>query len=125
MIKASELSDAEQREFIIKDNVGYGDWDMDALANDWDSEELLDWGVDVWDGNANSEASGSTEGEGPTHGSLQDRFVVPPFSILDTRQGYWQARKKLWREIIGDMGESRNDLLISAPELKYKDLYER
>ena len=48
VIKASELSEAERREFIIKDNVGFGDWDMDALANEWDSEELDDWGVDVW-----------------------------------------------------------------------------
>lgn len=43
VIKASELSEAECREFIIKDNVGFGDWDMDALANEWDSEELDDW----------------------------------------------------------------------------------
>lgn len=38
VIKASELTDAEQREFIIKDNVGYGEWDMDAPANEWDTE---------------------------------------------------------------------------------------
>lgn len=48
IIKASELSSDERREFIIKDNVGFGDWDMDALANEWDSSELNDWGVDVW-----------------------------------------------------------------------------
>ena len=55
--------------------------------------------------------------------TLFDRFVVPPFSILDTRKGYWQARKKLWREQIGDMGESRNDKLITSPGLKYMELY--
>lgn len=48
IIRATELSEAEQREFIIKDNVGFGDWDMDALANEWDAEELDDWGLDVW-----------------------------------------------------------------------------
>lgn len=48
VIKASELSDAEQREFIIKDNAGFGSWDMDALANEWDSQDLDDWGLDVW-----------------------------------------------------------------------------
>ena len=41
VIKASELTDAEQREFIIKDNVGYGEWDMDALANEWIRKDLL------------------------------------------------------------------------------------
>lgn len=127
VIKASELSDAEQREFIIKDNVGYGEWDMDALANEWDSTELDDWGLDVWqnDGSGGGDGSGSTADSKPENGSLNDRFVVPPFSILDTRKGYWQARKKIWRELIGDMGESRNDTLITSPEIKYKDLYQR
>ena len=48
IIKASELSEDERREFIIKDNVGYGDWDMDALDNEWDSQDLYDWGFDAW-----------------------------------------------------------------------------
>lgn len=48
IIKASELSENEHKEFIIKDNVGYGSWDMDMLANEWDSQDLDDWGVDVW-----------------------------------------------------------------------------
>jgi hypothetical protein len=56
IIKASELSDAEKKEFIIKDNVGFGEWDYDTLANDWDSEELNDWGVDVWQENNNEDA---------------------------------------------------------------------
>ena len=49
IIRASELSDDEQREFIIKDNVGYGEWDMDALANEWEKEDLVGWGLDDWD----------------------------------------------------------------------------
>jgi site-specific DNA-methyltransferase (adenine-specific) len=39
--------EAKQREFIIKDNVGFGDWDWDTLANEWDAEPLEDWGLDV------------------------------------------------------------------------------
>lgn len=126
IIKASTLSESEQREFIIKDNVGFGDWDMDALANEWDAEELDEWGLDVWQNKEweNGESSGATNSK-PANASLNDRFVVPPFSILDTRKGYWQERKKKWRELIGDNGESRNDTLISSPEIKYKDLYQR
>lgn len=48
VIKASELSEQERREFIIKDNVGYGEWDYDSLANEWDKVDLDEWGVDVW-----------------------------------------------------------------------------
>ena len=125
VIKASELSEDERREFIIKDNIGYGDWDMDVLANEWDSQDLDDWGLDVWQDNSDGEGESSTSDSSPANASLNDRFVVPPFSILDTRKGYWQARKKMWRELIGDMGESRNDTLIQSPEIKYKDLYQR
>ena len=38
----------KQRAFIIKDNVSYGEWDWDVLANEWDAKELEDWGMDVW-----------------------------------------------------------------------------
>jgi hypothetical protein len=38
----------KQREFIIKDNVGFGEWDWDELANTWNSVELEDWGLDSW-----------------------------------------------------------------------------
>lgn len=51
IIKASDLTPDEQRQFIIKDNVGFGEWDWDMLANEWDSEELADWGLDVWQAN--------------------------------------------------------------------------
>jgi ParB-like chromosome segregation protein Spo0J len=48
VIIAKELTESEQREFTIKDNVSFGEWDWDALANDWDDSELNDWGLDVW-----------------------------------------------------------------------------
>lgn len=47
VIKASDLSEEEQKQFIIKDNVGFGEWDWDMLGADWDLEELDDWGLDV------------------------------------------------------------------------------
>lgn len=48
VIHADSLTDEQKKEFIIKDNVGYGEWDFDLLANGWDSELLGDWGLDVW-----------------------------------------------------------------------------
>lgn len=47
-------------------------------------------------------------------GSMAKNFGVPPFSILDTRQGYWQERKKSWNKKIGDQGESRENTLAAA-----------
>tara|TARA_R110001599_G_scaffold225116_1_gene424280 strand:+ start:2493 stop:3227 length:735 start_codon:yes stop_codon:yes gene_type:complete len=47
IIKASEFTAKQQREFIVKDNVGFGEWDWDMIANEWDSEQLDDWGLDL------------------------------------------------------------------------------
>jgi len=47
IIIADSLTEEQQREFVIKDNVGFGEWDWEQLANDWDSEELEAWGLDV------------------------------------------------------------------------------
>ena len=47
VIKASMLSAEEQKQFIIKDNVGFGAWDFDMLANEWDAAQLTSWGVDL------------------------------------------------------------------------------
>jgi hypothetical protein len=46
---ARELTDSEKRQFIIKDNVSFGLWDNDALANEWELDHLLEWGLDLWD----------------------------------------------------------------------------
>ncbi len=49
IIKADELTEEQQREFIIKDNVSGGEWDWEMLANEWDVEQLDAWGLDVPD----------------------------------------------------------------------------
>ena len=48
VLVADQLTEEQKAEFIIKDNVGFGEWDWDILANQWDNEALLDWGLDVW-----------------------------------------------------------------------------
>jgi len=48
-IKIAEgLTEDQKKEFIIKDNVGFGEWEWDILANEWDSVKLNEWGLDVW-----------------------------------------------------------------------------
>ena len=39
-------------EFIVKDNVGFGEWDWDVLANEWNNKQITDWGLDVWQDDA-------------------------------------------------------------------------
>jgi len=47
VIFAEDLTEEQQKQFIIKDNIGFGEWDWEALANQWDSEELGEWGLDI------------------------------------------------------------------------------
>jgi len=47
ILKAEELTEEQQREFIVKDNVGFGEWDWDVLANEWDTNALEEWGMDL------------------------------------------------------------------------------
>jgi DNA modification methylase len=46
-IQIVNWDEQKQKEFIVKDNVGYGEWDWDDLANNWDAEELVEWGLDI------------------------------------------------------------------------------
>ena len=45
---AEGLTEEQKKEFIVKDNVGFGEWEWDILANEWDSVQLAEWGLDVW-----------------------------------------------------------------------------
>ena len=79
------------------------DYDFDALGLTADLFSSFDLGQN---------GKGSVE-----NNKLNDRFIVPPFSILDTRQGYWQERKRAWRERIGDNGETRENSLGDSKEV--------
>jgi hypothetical protein len=45
---AKGLTEEQKKEFIVKDNVGFGEWEWDSLGNEWDSTVLEEWGLDVW-----------------------------------------------------------------------------
>lgn len=82
------------------------DYDFDALGLTADLFSSFDLGQN---------GKGSVE-----NNKLNDRFIVPPFSILDTRQGYWQERKKAWKEKIQDNGESRENSLGESEKVDGK-----
>ena len=47
IIQAEDLNEEQKKEFIIKDNVGFGEWDWDIIANDWNLDKLNNWGLDL------------------------------------------------------------------------------
>jgi len=75
IIKAEDLTEDEQRQFIIKDNVSGGEWDWDMLASDWDAEKLEEWGLDTW-----PEASDG--------GDLGEPYSPPEDAFSDEGVGY-------------------------------------
>lgn len=61
VVKADTLTENQKRQFIVKDNVAFGQWDWEALANDWDEKELGDWGLDVWQPTAENNDVGGVD----------------------------------------------------------------
>jgi len=60
--RAEDLTEDEKKEFIIKDNVGFGEWEWEILANEWNVDDLEGWGVDVpqWSDNEEVERESDT-----------------------------------------------------------------
>lgn len=106
------LTEAREREIIIRDNVSNGEWDMDLLANEWDEQELDDWGVKLdW---KNDKIFDEDYG---VSGSMQDKYGVPPFSVLDTRQGNWQERRREWLALGIESEKGRDEGLLGSSNM--------
>lgn len=61
--RADELTEDEKQRFIVSDNVGFGDWDWDELANEWDAVKLEEWGLEIPSWSAGHEANNMNEGD--------------------------------------------------------------
>ena len=70
--RANELTEDEARRFIIADNVGFGDHDWEMLANEWDADELSEWGLDVPNWAASVDENGMTDED--IEDLLEDEF---------------------------------------------------
>jgi hypothetical protein len=86
VIHANNLSEEKKKEFIVKDNVGYGEWDWDELANSWNVEELTEWGLDIPNfelGKIEAEDDGfDMPDEVKTDIVLGDFFLIGPHKLL-------------------------------------------
>lgn len=84
IVKASDLTDAQKKEFVIKDNVGFGDWDTDMLNNQWDAEALLDWGLEQWQiiGSAANDSE-TDKGDEDSEDNYERKIVPPTYEPQD------------------------------------------
>lgn len=79
-IKSAEsLSGEEQRRFIIADNVGFGEHDWEMLANEWDKDELADWGLEVLDMKTEDETE-----EPVSAPAIELKIVFDDLQVYDT-----------------------------------------
>ena len=117
-IKASELTEAQKREFIIKDNVGFGEHNWDVLANEWDAEQLTHWGLDI--PNFEPELDYSILDEEDIDSQLQDMAngVKKAIQIEFHPDHYEEAYEliKFWRDKGGYVGKMILDFLKSEKE---------
>jgi ParB-like chromosome segregation protein Spo0J len=100
IVKAQNLTELQKDEFIVKDNVGFGEWDWDILANEWDAELLNDWGLFVPE--MPTEVDYSILDDEDLDGELSDMAdgVKKAIQIEFEAEHYEQAAElvKFWRE---------------------------
>ena len=103
-----ETSVETLKAYTIKDNSGFGEWDFDMLANEWNPEDLNKWGID-WDFKEDKDESDKKEEEKRIQ-KLVETFIIPPFSVLNTRSKEWQERRKEWIDlgIKSELGRNEN-----------------
>lgn len=85
IIKAEDLTEEQQREFIIKDNVGFGEWDWEMIANEWDVEKLNEWGLDIPDFKPKELDAEEDDFEVPENGTETDIVLGDLFEIGEHR----------------------------------------
>jgi DNA modification methylase len=83
--QAKDLSEAQKKEFIVKDNIGYGEWDWDDLANNWDAQELTDWGLDIPNFDVNNLEAEEDDFAVPDGGTETDIVLGDLFEIGEHR----------------------------------------
>lgn len=104
VIIAEGWTEEQKKQFIIKDNIGFGEWDFEALTGDeWSGCDFEAWGLDLPE--YENEAQ-------PQNKKLSERFIIPPLSILDTKQGAWLQRKNYWLSLGIKSDEGREDDLV-------------
>ena len=109
-IEADNEEDARKK--LLSITSTYGDFNLEELQG-WlvkVDEDIAD-SLRFFDKELNFEMA---EQNAPEAQKLSERFIVPPFSIFDTKLGYWQDRKRIWKSIIMDNGESRKETLCSS-----------
>ena len=108
-IIADDLTEEQVKAYRLADNkvAEYSTWDMDLL--EIELGEILDIDMELMGFDITFE-----EKEEIPDSNLVDDFMIPPLSVFDTKQGYWQERKKAWKSLGLDSSFGRDDDLLGS-----------
>lgn len=122
----NDVPEEVQNRRMVIDNTHRGEWDFESLQSNFNFsiEELKELGFKTTDINFKDIDTLSDIDKQEAKRSLQERFLVPPFSFIDTRQGYWQDRKRIWAKIGLDSQETREDVELVAKSGQSSGIYE-
>jgi len=100
---AEGWTEEQKNEFIIKDNVNFGEWEWDMLSNEWNSAELEDWGLDVWQ-NADDVIAMVNKGD-----EYSEWVGMPEF----------ESKEEPYKVIINFLNEKDRDKYVEEHKLKF------
>lgn len=120
IIKASELTEQQQKEFIVKDNIGYGEWDWNDLANNWDAEQLQDWGLDILGFDAQVLEAEEDEFAVPDGGIETDIVLGDLFEIGEHRLLCGDSTDS--DQVAKLMNGQKADMVFTDPPYRYKKM---
>tara|TARA_R110000796_G_scaffold74184_1_gene166622 strand:+ start:620 stop:1210 length:591 start_codon:yes stop_codon:yes gene_type:complete len=116
IIKASELTPEQEKEFIVKDNVGFGEWDWDIIANEWDSVQIEDWGMDNWQNMDDIETNDEfTLPDGDKEPFQQQTYTLADAQAIDIKNAIVDVKKTdeyKYMETFGNENSNGNALYL-------------
>lgn len=114
VIRADELTKAQVKAYRLADNkLNESGWDMKLVVEELKSLQDEDFDISLT-GFTLLDIEREDFNRGMIRSTLAESFIIPPFSVWDTKQEYWQERKRMWRQYFGDSREGREDDLLGA-----------
>lgn len=121
VVCAEDLTEEQAQALRLADNkTNESPWDFGKLEEELAALSIA--GIDMTAFGFDDLAKEIDSPKDDHAGNLSKKFVVPPFSVLDARQGYWKERKEAWRQKIGDIGQARENAVAYSEGL-YSEKY--
>lgn len=125
-IELSHLSEAQKKAYILADNrlAELAEWDNELLKIELESLSELDFDIDLTGFEVDIDVDIDEISDENKKLSLSDRFMIPPFSVLSAREGWWQERKRAWIALGIKSEVGRDDVMSSKVGMQKTDCHE-